>query len=312
MIVRESLVEAQGFTREGTPVERIGIGRVEVFRQLIKELAYDSLIKGTAVKTNFPDSINEISENNMYIIDTRKFIYEYGNTPKDSVKYAIMTEIMNNVIQMNPNKLEHNAAGWTRIFFTFNRMDEIWNAPKTWINENTWSELRQMDEKTLIEKAKEQLTPNRCMVLSNSYGSPEVMKWALENGCTNANTNTNEPIQQACRRGDLELVKLLLTHPEVDPADTTRDGKRYKNDERQYCIRQAAKEGHAPIVELLMKDRRVDPSYRNNWALAQALAGHHIEVCKLLVRDQRVRSKIEYMKEIDQNRFADLRKSGQL
>ena len=309
----ERFNEAQNFTRDmGGSVEKIGIGRVEIFKTLIRELAYDSLLRGPGVKPNFPESLDEISEKNMYIIDSRKFIYEYGNTPKDSVKYDLMTKIMDKVTQMNPNKLEHNAAGWVRVFFTFNRMDEIWNAPKTWISEQTWSELRQMDEKTLIEKAKEQLTVNRCMVLCAAYGSDELMKWALENGCTNANTNTNEPIQQACRRGELEMVKLLLTHPEVDPADTTRDGKKYKNDEHQYCIRQAAKEGHADVVELLMKDKRVDPSYRTNWALAQAVANHHIDVCKLLVRDQRVRNKINYMKPVDVKRFDELRKSGQL
>jgi hypothetical protein len=314
MIVRESLIgfnEAQGFTREGTPVEQIGVGRIAVFQELLKEIAYDSLVKKGDFSM-FPTNMGEVTQDKMYIIDTRKFIYEYGNTPKDSVKYDLMTKIMDKVPSMNPNKLEHNAAGWVRVFFTFNRMDEIWNAPKTWINEHTWIELRQMDEDTLVEKAKEQLTVNRCMVLSTEYGSPKLQKWALENGCTNANTRSNEAIQQASRRGQLELVRLLLTHPEVDPADTTIDGKRYKNDERQYCVRQAAKEGFPLVVELLMKDKRVDPSYRNNWALAQAVANHHIEVCKVLVRDQRVRDKINYMKPVDIKRFDELRRSGQV
>lgn len=307
------LKEAQGFTREGpADIDRLGVGSSAVFPVLLKELMYDSIRDKLTLKDNLPQKVNDISEKNIYLIDTRKFIYEYGNTPKNSVQYELMTKIMDQVIKMNPNKLDHNASGWARVFFTFNRMDEIWNAPKTWISERTWSELRQMDEATLIEKSKEQLTVNRCMVLSTEYGSPELQKWALQNGCTNANTRSNEAIQQACRRGQVELVKLLLTHPEVDPADTTVDGKRYKNDEHQYCIRQAAKEGFPMVVELLMKDKRVDPSYRNNWALAQALAGHHIEVCKLLVRDQRVRMKIDFMRPIDQNRFADLRRSGQL
>ena len=51
----------------------------------------------------------------------------------------------------------------------------------------------------------------------------------------------------------LEIVKLLLKHPEVDLSD-----------ENNYAIGWASENGHFEIVKLLLADKRVDPSVLHN------------------------------------------------
>lgn len=300
-IVRESI----SFTRQAPSVSGMGIGKAAIFPMIMNEIRYDQLDEKSG-----PQSLADFSEKNIYAIDTRKLPSFYEENQDRPVFMEVLKEMLDKVLTFNPNKLEHQAAGWVNLFFRLGREEEIWANPK-WITDYTFNEFRQYDLKRTIETAKK-LGANKAFVLGYSRGVPALEKWAIENGATNLTYKMNEPIQQACLRGDLEIVNLLLADPNVDPTANTADGKRYGSNERQYCIRRAAKEGHIDVVKRLLKDKRVDPSYRDNWALAACLEKGDFEMCKLLLTDPRVREAIFDMKPIALKRFENYRRTGQI
>ncbi len=81
----------------------------------------------------------------------------------------------------------------------------------------------------------------------------------------------------AIEKGDIDKVKLLLTNPEINPADGNNN-----------AIRDASGGGHTEVVKLLLNDPRVNPAALNNMALMGASQNGHIGVVKLLLADPRV------------------------
>ena len=61
--------------------------------------------------------------------------------------------------------------------------------------------------------------------------------------------NKQKLFTQACEYNQVEVVKLLLQDPRVDPS--------YQNN---YAIILASENGHVEVVKLLLQDPRVDPN----------------------------------------------------
>jgi len=114
------------------------------------------------------------------------------------------------------------------------------------------------------------------------------LELSIKKGATNVNHNHNKLFQNACDNNNLELVKLLLKSPYVDPSDTTKEGIQYRKNEHNWAIRRAASSGYIEIVKLLLKDPRVNPTERNNFALKWAAKNEHKDVVRLLLKDKRV------------------------
>ena len=98
--------------------------------------------------------------------------------------------------------------------------------------------------------------------------------------------NDGTPLSEACENGHVEVVKLLLADPRVDPS-------RYDHGLSNYAISLACKNGHVEVVKLLLADPRVDPSREDrhglsNNAIGLACKNNHVEVVKLLLVDLRV------------------------
>jgi hypothetical protein len=302
MIVKESIA----FTREAPSAAAMGIGKTAIFPKVIDEITYD-VLQG---KGDGPRTPSEFSERNAYVIDTRKLLRFYAQNKDNSVMREIFNNMMDKVLTFNPNKLEHHAAGWVRLFFLMGRQEEIWDNPR-WINDVTFNEFRQFDHDRLVHETKK-LGANKAFFLGSTRGERDLEVWGIENGATNLNHTNNEPIQNACDRGDVELAKLLLASPTVNPGDNTKNGKRYKQDETNFCIRRAAKNGHLEIVRLLLFDKRVNPASRGDWALQAALSNGDIKMCKLLLTSQKVKDNIFNMKESSIKRFENYRRTGEL
>jgi hypothetical protein len=308
MIVRESI----NFTRSGNPIETMRIGKAGLFLQIIEKIRNEFAWDPVKDKDLIPQSLSQLTENNLYGIDTKKFLRLYAeeHKNKNSVIREILKEIMDKVLTFNPNKLEHHAGFWVNLFFVLGRAEDIWSNPK-WINDFTFNEFRQYDSKRTLEETKK-LGANKAFLLGSTRGERELEIWGIENGATNLNHTYNEPIQNACQQGDAELVKLLLASPIVNPGDNTKSGKRYKSDETNFCIRRAAKEGHLEVVKLLLNDKRVNPASKANWALAAALSNENIKMCQLLLTNQRVRDNIFNMKESSIKKFNSYKGAGEL
>lgn len=61
---------------------------------------------------------------------------------------------------------------------------------------------------------------------------------------------TNEEFRDHCRDGDVEMIKLGLQDPNVNPSYS-----------RNYAIRWAAEYGHKEVIALLLQDERVLNTY---------------------------------------------------
>lgn len=305
-IVRESI----SFTRLSEPKEAMNIGKTAIFEQIIDMLRYDSLDHPYKDKSG-PKSLADFSEKNEYVIDTRKFPGIYSENQDRPLFKEIMDSILDKVKTFSPSKLEHKAAGWVIIFFILGKQDDLWSSPRNWINDYTFNEFRRYDYTRTLEETKK-LGPNKAFSLAALRGEKELTIWAIENGATNLDIGNNAAIQRACENGEVDLVKLLLAGPQVDPAANTKDGKRYGHDERNFCIRRAARNGHIEVVKLLLADNRVDPTYRQNWALAAALSNQDVKMVKLLLSDKRVRDRVNSMKDVARKRLQKMDEEGLL
>lgn len=78
-------------------------------------------------------------------------------------------------------------------------------------------------------------------------------------------------------RGYLEVVRLLMKDPRVDPSFGNNN-----------CIRSASYHGRLKVARLLLSDSRVDPYDVNNDAIRTASAKRHFEVVRLLVAHPQV------------------------
>jgi hypothetical protein len=103
-----------------------------------------------------------------------------------------------------------------------------------------------------------------CLVQGSTSRSLIVQKFLKLNHIDPAiekalNGRWESAISLASENGHVEVVKLLLNDPRVDPSA-------YNND----AIRWASKYGHVEVVKLLLNDPRVDPSVANNYAIRLA------------------------------------------
>jgi ankyrin repeat protein len=113
--------------------------------------------------------------------------------------------------------------------------------------------------------------------LASKNGHVEVVKLLLNDPRVDPSAENNYAIRLASENGHVEAVKLLLNDPRVDPSAENND-----------AIRWASKNGHAEVVKLLLNDPRIDPSDDNNDAIRCASWNGHSEVVKLLLNDSRV------------------------
>lgn len=184
-------------------------------------------------------------------------------------------------------------------FYKLGKEELIWN--NTWVNEKNFTFFKKYNPQRTIEYIKKQ-GANKAFKIGSTHGDRNLEIWGIKNGATNLNHTYNKAIQDACEKGDIELAKLLLADPNVDPASNTREGLRYTRDETNFCIKRAAKMGHIEIVKLLLQHPKVDPSAKENFALRVALFNQDSKMVKLLISDNRVLNKISYMKDIDKKR----------
>ncbi len=108
----------------------------------------------------------------------------------------------------------------------------------------------------------------------------------IQNGSTNAarlfldagvEIDYNNVFQSVLSHNYVEIVKLLLADPRIDPG--------YADN---ICIKEASQHGFVEIVKALLADPRVDPSANHNRALEYAMENEHHEIVILLLADPRV------------------------
>jgi ankyrin repeat protein len=93
----------------------------------------------------------------------------------------------------------------------------------------------------------------------------------------NLATNDNQPIREASKNGQTDVVKLLLSNIRVNPAA-----------DDDYAIREASKNGHTEVVKLLLSDARVNPAAKAHYAIRTAAEQGHPKTLGMLLQDPRV------------------------
>ena len=122
---------------------------------------------------------------------------------------------------------------------------------------------------------------NYAIQLASRNGHLEVVKLLLQDPRVDPSAKNNYAIRWTSRKSRLEVVKLLLQDPRVDPSV-----------DNNYAIGYASENGHSEVVKLLLQDPRVDPSDDDNYAILLASDNGHSEVVKLLLQDERVKNSL--------------------
>jgi hypothetical protein len=302
-IVREHIYEALSFTRKILSPEGLNIGKTALFPEVIEKTYKDHILE-----KEFISNIDELNEETIVYIDPQRFLELYSEV--EGIKKQILDDILDKILTFNPSKVRAYLPDWLNILFSAGKREEVWKNAK-WIREDTIEFFKAANYERVFNIVKK-LGANKAFSLGIVRWETKYILWALQNGATNVNLNHNEPIQRACQRGDIPIIKELLKQPGVDPAENTAEGLRYKKDEKHPCIRRAAKDGKLEVVEILLKDGRSDPSYRNNFALSAALSNGDVEMVRFLLNDKRVIDNIHYMTPASQSRLKKMDSQGLL
>jgi len=118
---------------------------------------------------------------------------------------------------------------------------------------------------------------NCAIRLASEHGHVDVVRLLLKDPRVDPSALDNYAIRLAGANGHVDVVRLLLKDPRVDPSA-----------KHNYAIYWASERGYVDVVQLLLKDLRVDPSADHNFAIRWASSSGHIEVVKLLSEDPRV------------------------
>lgn len=112
---------------------------------------------------------------------------------------------------------------------------------------------------------------------ASKKGDADIVEIILKHPDVNPAINENTPIRNAARAGQLEIVRILLADQRVDPGA--------KNNE---ALEWSARNGHINVVRLLLSDPRVDPTANNYTAFRHALSKGKGEVVKIFLADDRI------------------------
>ena len=171
---------------------------------------------------------------------------------------------------------------------------------------------------------------NEVLRVAASWGHVEIVKVLLKDLRVDPTDSTEGPVrhirmgplQLACNirtqerwsdyrydKGQLDVIKLLLDDPRIDPsvfddaamrcATETRNIEAIKlllscpkfnvcSDYNQNMLILSCKENDIDLLEMLMADKRFDPSYNNNKAIKEACSNGRGNVVKILLKDSRI------------------------
>lgn len=121
---------------------------------------------------------------------------------------------------------------------------------------------------------------NKALVHASSNGHIEIVKLLLTypNVSSNLGSDSNFALQMALSNGYYNIATMLLHHDLDHPI-------KYDT-----AVTLCLLNGRDCCMKLLLSDKRVDPAYNNGWILAQASKYKRIEIINLLLQDEKVRS----------------------
>jgi ankyrin repeat protein len=113
---------------------------------------------------------------------------------------------------------------------------------------------------------------NLAVRYASQYGHLEVVKFLVTLPNVDPTANNNFAFQAASAKGHLEVVKFLVGLPNVDAV---------AND--NCAVQMASKYGHLEVVKFLVSLPNVDASANDNFAVQYASMNGHLDVVKFLV-----------------------------
>lgn len=278
-IVREDL----RFERGQDPKSAIGLGIEGAISRIKKEIGWQ--IKNSAF--DGPGSLHFRSKD-LYEI------WKSGASLERSAIKKILEEFLSGKKKWRDNFQRFD------IFEMLNETGLLWDPKYMFPTPNNASMIWRIDVNKFYEFVYEYWTPNQLYSAGINMEDPEILKKAIKLGATNLHIGGTTPFVIAAERGDYDLMKDLLNKSPNSPGESSREAKRYKDkfneqDISNAPIKIAAKRGFFNIVRLLMNDPRVDPSAANNFALRWSFHEGHEEVARLLLKDPRVRNKVDLL-----------------
>lgn len=129
--------------------------------------------------------------------------------------------------------------------------------------------------------------PNKMFSAGLEIYSIDLLKKAIKAGATNVNIGNCEALILAVERNDLELFKMLLKNPKIDPSNGGKREQTYSNFDNG-ALRIACSKGFYEIVKLLLNDKRVNPVTGKNYPLRNAYKNKHWNVVQLLIENDTV------------------------
>jgi hypothetical protein len=121
------------------------------------------------------------------------------------------------------------------------------------------------------------ITPQRMFEQAIDTGNIQQLRRLLEHPEVDPVANHQNDFIYACLHGKTEIVRIFLADPRVDPSANEQD-----------ALRSACSRGHTEIVRLLLADPRVDPSVSEQASIESACFNGYTEIARLLLADPRV------------------------
>ncbi len=292
-LVPESLNEAMKFQRGKDPKEAMGIGIEAAKERIKKEIGW---------RLESPDWAGSSAAPNLYFssYDLRDFWASATEFDKSALK-AIMIELLSGLKKWRTGNFDHHVIS------ILNDLELLWQTEYMVPTPATAESIRYagLDGPEFHDFVDKHWKPNQIYALGVNTADPELMKAGIKKGATNLDIGGTGVFEVPLGNDDGELLQLLLDKSEVDPGEMFQTyqgsshgygrGKRKYRDESNRALRFAARDGKINTFKILFNDKRSDPSATNNFALKHATKGEYWDIVNMLLKDERVQSKLDLL-----------------
>eukprot|EP01127_Copromyxa_protea_P019431 TRINITY_DN6301_c0_g1_i1.p1 TRINITY_DN6301_c0_g1~~TRINITY_DN6301_c0_g1_i1.p1 ORF type:complete len:687 (-),score=94.93 TRINITY_DN6301_c0_g1_i1:114-1943(-) len=120
------------------------------------------------------------------------------------------------------------------------------------------------------------------LYLACQEGLVELVQFYLSQTHPKYEIQADNPIAPACENNHVEVVRLMMMHPAINPAD-----------DRSFSVQVATQAGHSEVLKMLLQCPKVDPTIYDDNAFKMAAQNGHIETVRVLLEHPKVNPNAE-------------------
>ena len=195
-------------------------------------------------------------------------VFHHSSTAGDVLSLALTCKTMyGKILGELGNENEYDVDQWRGVSGVVFCLEKQWWRGARLAVERGYGD----PNRELMSKWRVRTTP---LVEACRFGEVQLVRALLKVGSVDVGGNGNEAIVLAAQGGHVDVVEVLLADERVDPTDG-----------ESKALQRAAQNGRADVVALLIEDGRVDVNARDGFALREGAGWGYVDTVRALLAD---------------------------